>query len=103
MALPNEPGFAVNLKSDEVHKRYADHARSFRRTTAAGVANLLDGREPVLCLVCYPPPPKTSTRFTPKPVKFVEVTDAPVPNAQDLLADREAKMKKADDGADDEG
>jgi len=102
MSLPHEPrGYAVDLQKRTVHKRHAPHALGFRRTTAAGVANLLVS--PTLCPECWPPPKPvrsapTSRRFTPVAVKLEE----PVPNAEDLLPDRETKMAKTDDGADDE-
>lgn len=71
--LPNEPGgFAVNLLTGEVHKRHAWHAVNHRRTTAAGAAALLHGRDPKLCSDCFPSPPKTSTRFVAKTVKVIE-------------------------------
>jgi hypothetical protein len=107
MSLPHEPrGFAVDLQTRTVHKRHAPHALGFRRTTAAGVESLLGYEPPDLCPECWPPSPKpvrttkapTSQRFTPVAVKLEES----VPNAETLLSDREAKMAKADDGADDE-
>jgi hypothetical protein len=71
--LPNEPGgFAVNLRTGEIHKRHAWHAVNHRRTTAAGAEALLHGRMPKLCSDCFPPPPKTSTRFVAEPVKVIE-------------------------------
>lgn len=89
MALPYEPlGYAVNPKSGVVHKRHAEHAVGLRRTSAAGVANMLS--QPKLCEACFGAPPKpakrTSTRFNPKPVKVIEPEPEPIPSAGELYA-----------------
>jgi hypothetical protein len=92
--LPNEPGgFAVNLRTGEVHKRHAWHAVNHRRTTAAGVDSLLHGRTVKLCSDCFPPAPKpkSSTRFVAEPVKVIEPkakAKKPELDPQMLYADR---------------
>jgi hypothetical protein len=114
MTLPNEPhGFAVNLKSGVVHKRYAPDAVGLRRTTAIGVENMLI--DPKLCEVCFPQPKpvRSQTRFSPKPVKLVEppetrpeketplasraAVEPAVPSAEELYADN---LKAEEDGKD---
>lgn len=73
MQLPDEPsGFAVNVKTGEVHKRHAPDAVNLRRTTQMGVYSLVD--DPTLCETCFPPV-KQKSRITTKPKKIEPETD----------------------------
>jgi hypothetical protein len=60
--LPDETGFAVNVRTGEYHKKYAIHARGLRRTTPTGLVSLLDGREGVACTECFPAPVKAAPK-----------------------------------------
>lgn len=57
----NERGYAVDVLTDVVHARHADHARGLPRTaTSDGVRQHLLGRTPVPCTVCWPLPEKAT-------------------------------------------
>ncbi len=69
----SETGYSVST-SGTVHTRYAAHAGNVQRTrTADGARTILDGREGVLCQVCFP---ETKTDATP-------TTDAVVPKTEE--------------------
>lgn len=54
--IPHDPnGYAVNERTGEIHRRYADHAKGLRRTTAAGLYGVLGDNAPAPCETCWPP------------------------------------------------
>lgn len=57
-----ERGYSIEADTAVVHERYQDHAPRAMRTSALGVTNVANGREPVPCLVCFPAPPEPRKR-----------------------------------------
>ena len=84
-SLPHEAeGYAVELDTHIVHKRYAGPASGLPRTRSVeAVYSRLGDAEPVPCETCWPPPPKTERKRggkSPKPAPEPDETDSEAPD-----------------------
>lgn len=100
--LPDERGFAVNVRTGEYHKKYAVHARGLRRTTPQGlVALLLDGTDPVACRECFPEPveaPKRKSRAKAPVTATLAAADDDDDKVDDLFEDEDQDGDTDDKG-----
>jgi hypothetical protein len=83
----SDRGYSVDPLTGTVHMRYQDHASSARRTSERGAYNMLGDRKPVVCDICWPPPPVKATT-TVRPSRRsrnraeAPTTDTPEPTTQ---------------------
>lgn len=62
LKIPDQPRLSVNVSTGTVHQPYVDHGGNLQRSSAAGVAAILDGRDDAsLCATCFPASKETDS------------------------------------------